>query len=121
MTRPRIHHTHDCPGGCGQQVGHRHFACSSCWFRLPAPLRRAIRQHYAAGRVQAHAEAMAAAHRWYRDNPRTCPCKPSPDGRPWRSAGCRAHGVQPDDDLTTEERAELALESSRTVPPEMTR
>lgn len=56
--------THSCPGKCGCQVPVHHFACLSCWMRLPYALRQPINTHYRRDQA-AHAEAMAAASRWY--------------------------------------------------------
>lgn len=90
--------SHACPGGCGARVPRARLACRGCWFRLPLPLRNAIKAHYGRNRT-AHLEAVAAASRWYRDNPRTCPCPPPDDsGRRRVSAGCRVHGVPSDAD-----------------------
>ena len=39
--------THTCPGkGCQIQVPRHQLACRSCWFKVPAPLRRAINETY---------------------------------------------------------------------------
>ncbi|HZD14958.1 MAG TPA: hypothetical protein VE196_07485, partial [Pseudonocardiaceae bacterium] len=65
--RPVLGCTHDCPGGCGRPVARHHYACRSCWYRLPAPLRRAITSSY--GREPgAHGAAIRRANRWYRDD-----------------------------------------------------
>lgn len=69
MTMPD---THACPGHCGAQVGPGHLSCKPCWFRLPYLLRYDVK---AASRVRRsdpmrHRRAVAAASRWYRDNPR---------------------------------------------------
>lgn len=35
--------THRCPGGCGRaDVAADLFACSTCWYRLPEPIRDAV-------------------------------------------------------------------------------
>ncbi len=56
---------HECPGGCGRQVGRHHFACKACWYRLPADLRRPISATYRRD-TGAHLAAMADAVDWYR-------------------------------------------------------
>jgi hypothetical protein len=60
--------THSCPGGCGQHVAHHRYACPNCWARLPKALRNGITANYGRN-LAAHGSAMAAARRWYRDNP----------------------------------------------------
>ena len=65
-TAHRTAGTHNCPGGCGHPVARHHYACSSCWPQLPAPLRRAITSSY--GRHPgAHGAAIRTANRWYRE------------------------------------------------------
>jgi len=61
--------THDCPGGCGRPVPRHRFACRSCWHRLPIDLRCPITANYRRD-LAAHAQAMTAARRWYRGQPR---------------------------------------------------
>lgn len=98
--------SHACPGGCGTRVPRHRLACRACWPRLPLPLRRAIWTHHESGNKVAHLEALAAASRWYRDNPRHCPCPPrDPDGRQAVNAGCHVHGVPSDDDPHDDDRA----------------
>lgn len=65
--------THACPGLCGARVPRSHLSCKPCWFRLPKPLRDDVN---AANRVRRsdpmrHMRALAAASRWYRENPKT--------------------------------------------------
>lgn len=64
MARSR---THECPGGCGQQVDRAYYACRSCWLRLPGSLRQSILA--AKRKTTAHATAMYEAHEWFRANP----------------------------------------------------
>jgi hypothetical protein len=59
---------HPCPGRCGLRIRHDLYACSTCWYRLPKPLRDAVWHGYRTG--AGHREAMAAANDWYRDNPK---------------------------------------------------
>lgn len=47
---------------------YRHFACQSCWYRLPYMLRQPITQNYRRD-FAAHAAAMQEARDWYRANP----------------------------------------------------
>lgn len=68
-TTPRDR-THDCPGGCGQQVRYAHFACKSCWFRLPEPLRQAIRDSFKR-RTTRRSVALYDAMEWFRAHPPT--------------------------------------------------
>lgn len=60
--------THECPGGCGRHVPRHHYACRACWYRLPDPHRRAIRQNHRYHSV-GHAVAMHQAHAWFADHP----------------------------------------------------
>jgi hypothetical protein len=63
--------THACPGGCGRRVPRDLFACSACWYRLPAELRQAINDTYRPGRVsREHAAALAGACHWFDSHPR---------------------------------------------------
>jgi hypothetical protein len=64
VTRP----THDCPGGCGLPVPQRQLACRSCWYRLPADLRRAITSNWKRD-LDAHRLNLVDAVQWYRENP----------------------------------------------------
>ena len=58
--------THDCPGGCGQQVRQEHFACEADWLRLPRHMRQAISMGHAVDPLsQQHTQAMADALEWY--------------------------------------------------------
>ncbi|MBI1758003.1 MAG: hypothetical protein HYR62_02025 [Actinobacteria bacterium] len=62
--------THGCPGGCGQPVPRKHFACPGCWRRLPVELRREINASHRPGRFGgAHMHAMVAGRRWYIEHP----------------------------------------------------
>lgn len=65
--------THECPGGCGQQVANAMFACKADWFRLPHALRSAVWAAWNDGDGAAHAHAMSNATRWYSENPRQAP------------------------------------------------
>lgn len=58
--------THDCPGGCGQQVPRHLLACLDCWWLLPTELRHAI-QRGGMHRLR----AVSAAVQWYRDHRQT--------------------------------------------------
>lgn len=63
---------HPCPGGCGAAVPRTKLSCRACWYRLPKPLRDDIEDAYRLrfyGGGLAHAQALAAASRWYRANP----------------------------------------------------
>lgn len=59
---------HQCPGGCGAHVPHHHFACPTCWARLPIDLQTPITDNYRHD-LTAHAAAMAEARQWYGQNP----------------------------------------------------
>lgn len=65
MTRP-----HECPGGCGENVPAAHLACRVCWWRLPRPLRDAVRSAFRVrlSRPGEHHAAMQAAIVWFHDN-----------------------------------------------------
>lgn len=71
--------THDCPGGCGQQVEQQLLACKQCWFRLPRNLRGRLTRAYAqrdrfpAAHRRALDACLDACLAWYRDNPRAGP------------------------------------------------
>lgn len=71
---------HNCPGGCGAQVGFDMFACKEDWFRLPEALRKAI--NCAAARAKqypgAHRAAILAGHRWFRTHPRVSETRAAP-------------------------------------------
>lgn len=69
MTQPR-QSTHDCPAGCGAQVDHQKFACTTDWYRLPSELRARITSTYRRELVREHRAAMAEAVRWYGEHPR---------------------------------------------------
>lgn len=64
--------THPCPAGCGREVSNDLFACKADWFRLPSALRQPISANFRRD-AQAHAEAMQAARRWYREHPASEP------------------------------------------------
>lgn len=66
MTAPAPSTTHACPGACGRQVGHKRYACRTCWYRLPFDLRNTITGSYRAGDRLGHRSAMRAAHEWYK-------------------------------------------------------
>jgi hypothetical protein len=59
---------HRCPCRCGQPVPYHRFSCPASWGRLPRDYRIAIAQAYRRDPV-AHAEAMAAARRWFEQHP----------------------------------------------------
>lgn len=62
---------HACPGGCGDRVPDRLFACRSDWARLPRDLQRPVTD--TAGKSLFVPERLAAvqdARRWYRENAR---------------------------------------------------
>jgi hypothetical protein len=67
--------THPCPGGCGGHVSRARLSCKPCWLRLPADIRAEVTDAYDQrwrdpdGRIR-HADALTAASRWYRANPR---------------------------------------------------
>lgn len=65
---------HDCRGGyCrrgGTQIGPRHVACRTCWWRLPIEIRKAITDNYHRDMLQ-HRAALQAAIAWYKANPRS--------------------------------------------------
>lgn len=65
---PQAVRTHECPGGCGRAVALHLYACTLCWVRLPAVLRRPIRENY---RVdwEAHAAAVADGNDWFGQHP----------------------------------------------------
>lgn len=59
--------THACPG-CGRPgVVRSKLSCRSCWYRLPADLRRPISQFFRRDPAK-HRQALAAAISWYADN-----------------------------------------------------
>lgn len=58
---------HRCPGGCGRDVRREHFACPTCWRRLPFDLARRIRAHYGRDAVE-HSRAMGDARYWFRSH-----------------------------------------------------
>jgi hypothetical protein len=58
--------THDCPGGCGNQVARNLFACRACWSRLPQDFRTPILTSRWAGDHASHSRAMVDAMGWYR-------------------------------------------------------
>lgn len=61
MTQPI--HQRECPGCDGPlDAVQRHIACPSCWTVLPEPLKRALREAWAARRI-AHGRAL----KWYVD------------------------------------------------------
>jgi hypothetical protein len=63
--------THDCPGGCGQQIPQRHLACKWDWYRLPTDIRTAVWNGYRLQRWgPEHSAALADALDWYAANPR---------------------------------------------------
>lgn len=63
---------HGCPGDCGAMVPRHQLSCKPCWFRLPSPLRNAVNNAYRhrASNPTPHRAALAAAMRWYRENPK---------------------------------------------------
>lgn len=65
--------THECPGGCGSQVGNGMLACKADWFRLPHALRAAVWRGWNDANRQGHARAVTDALEWYRANPRQAP------------------------------------------------
>lgn len=83
--------THDCPGGCGARVPQHQLACKPDWYRLPAPLRRAVNDAYRRRAVdpRPHRAALRAALIWYRssNNPAR---PPQPQGED-RGAHCQHH------------------------------
>lgn len=63
-----------CPGGCGRLIESLTYACRACWRRLPVPIRRVITRTWDLGQFHdqthgPHANAKAAAARWYARNP----------------------------------------------------
>jgi hypothetical protein len=64
---PSFDDTHDCPGGCGNQVVRNMFACRACWDRLPQDdYRTPILTSRWAGDWEAHSRALTNAMQWYR-------------------------------------------------------
>jgi hypothetical protein len=63
--------THTCPGCKAPNVPQHQLSCKPCWFRLPAPLRAATNAayHRRLANPAPHRAALAAAMRWYRENP----------------------------------------------------
>jgi hypothetical protein len=62
---------HQCPGGCGQQVGVTVLACQTDWRRLPTQIRHLVITAYRHGPGgTAHREAILDAVRWFGNNPR---------------------------------------------------
>jgi hypothetical protein len=57
--------THECPGPeCTQQVDSSMLMCSSCWYRVPKPIRTAVWRTWKRGAgsgTPAHRAAMTAA------------------------------------------------------------
>lgn len=60
-TRPGFH---KCPG-CDRNVANHLFACLSCWYALPAHLRKRINAGWYGGDSIAHAAAKHDAILWY--------------------------------------------------------
>lgn len=60
--------THSCPCGCGRDIARNKLACAPGWYRLPAELRKAIRNTYLVDRAR-HMDLVVEACAWYRDNP----------------------------------------------------
>lgn len=68
MSAPTPTGTHRCPGGCGDAVANRLFACPSCWQALPRDLQRPIAD--TAGRSLLDPDRLGVvqdARRWYRE------------------------------------------------------
>lgn len=63
---PSHQDTHDCPGGCGNQVVRNMFACAACWRRLPQDFRTPILTSRWANDHAGHSRAMVEAMTWYR-------------------------------------------------------
>lgn len=63
---------HQCPGvPCEVSVSNRHYACREDWRRLPQELKdRIIATAYGRANMRERSEAVQAAGKWYRDNPR---------------------------------------------------
>lgn len=72
MTAPAEDDEHNCPGGCGTTVPDRRLACPADWYRLPQAMRDEINTAWRGRKTNPlqHMQAIAAASRWYRDNPR---------------------------------------------------
>jgi len=68
--------THQCPGGCGVEVGRARLACPRCWSALPADLASALSRAYRARAVRPaeHRAALKAALDWYRGRGGARPC-----------------------------------------------